>query len=83
MFEIMKTYGESFRVQWWKELFNVVFRIFDNMKLPEAQIEVIIIFILAFIFYENTVFSYLRKSVYSILLKFLIKDDHIFFSSNF
>ena len=40
MFEIMKTYGDSFRVQWWKELFNIVFRIFDNMKLPEAQIEV-------------------------------------------
>ena len=40
MFEIMKTYGESFRPQWWKELFNIVFRIFDNMKLPEAQIEV-------------------------------------------
>jgi brefeldin A-inhibited guanine nucleotide-exchange protein len=40
MFEIMKTYGESFKVQWWRELFNVVFRIFDNMKLPEAQIEV-------------------------------------------
>ncbi len=41
MFEIMKTYGDSFRPHWWKELFNIVFRIFDNMKLPEAQIEVI------------------------------------------
>ena len=41
MFEIMKTYGETFKIHWWKELFNVVFRIFDNMKLPEAQIEVI------------------------------------------
>ena len=40
MFEIMKTYGETFKSQWWKELFNIVFRIFDNMKLPEAQIEV-------------------------------------------
>lgn len=39
MFEMMKTYGESFKPQWWKELFNIVFRIFDNMKLPEAQIE--------------------------------------------
>jgi brefeldin A-inhibited guanine nucleotide-exchange protein len=41
MFEIMKTYGDSFKPQWWKELFNIVFRIFDNMKLPEAQIEVL------------------------------------------
>lgn len=40
MFEIMKTYGESFSSRWWKDLFNIVFRIFDNMKLPEAQIEV-------------------------------------------
>jgi brefeldin A-inhibited guanine nucleotide-exchange protein len=39
MFEIMKTYGESFKPQWWKELFNIVFRIFDNMKLPQGQIE--------------------------------------------
>ena len=37
MFEIMKTYGESFRVQWWKELFNIVFRIFDNMTGSSAR----------------------------------------------
>lgn len=42
MFEIMKTYGESFKQRWWKDVFNVVFRIFDNMKLPEAQVEVIL-----------------------------------------
>ena len=40
MFEIMKTYGESFTQSWWIELFNIVFRIFDNMKLPDTQIEV-------------------------------------------
>ncbi|CAF1498387.1 unnamed protein product [Adineta ricciae] len=39
MFEIMKTYGESFTQSWWIELFNIVFRIFDNMKLPDTQIE--------------------------------------------
>ncbi|CAF0873235.1 unnamed protein product [Didymodactylos carnosus] len=39
MFEIMKNYGESFTQNWWRELFNVVFRIFDNMKLPDTQIE--------------------------------------------
>lgn len=40
MFEIMKIYGETFKQNWWRELFNVVFRIFDNMKLPDTQIEV-------------------------------------------
>jgi brefeldin A-inhibited guanine nucleotide-exchange protein len=40
MFEIMKNYGETFRQNWWIELFNIVFRIFDNMKLPDTQIEV-------------------------------------------
>ena len=36
MFEIMKNYGESYSQNWWIELFNVVFRIFDNMKLPDT-----------------------------------------------
>jgi len=40
MFEIMKNYGENFTPNWWIELFNVVFRIFDNMKLPDTQVEV-------------------------------------------
>ncbi len=40
MFEIMKNYGDTYRQNWWIELFNVVFRIFDNMKLPDTQIEV-------------------------------------------
>ncbi|XP_013083903.2 brefeldin A-inhibited guanine nucleotide-exchange protein 1-like isoform X2 [Biomphalaria glabrata] len=39
MFEIMKTYGESFQSHWWKDLFKIVFRIFDVMKLPEQQNE--------------------------------------------
>ena len=36
----MKNYGQTFSQNWWRELFNVVFRIFDNMKLPDTQIEV-------------------------------------------
>ena len=40
MFEIMKSYGASFQQHWWHDLFRVVFRIFDNMKLPEQQTEV-------------------------------------------
>ncbi|XP_062316284.1 brefeldin A-inhibited guanine nucleotide-exchange protein 2 [Osmerus eperlanus] len=39
MFEIMKSYGASFQQHWWHDLFRIVFRIFDNMKLPEQQTE--------------------------------------------
>ncbi|CAH0546224.1 unnamed protein product [Brassicogethes aeneus] len=39
LFEIIKTYGDSFHPNWWKDLFKVLFRIFDNMKLPEKQTE--------------------------------------------
>jgi brefeldin A-inhibited guanine nucleotide-exchange protein len=40
MFEILKTYGEQLEQHWWKDLFRVIFRIFDNMKLPEQVSEV-------------------------------------------
>ena len=40
MFEIMKTYGESFQRHWWGDLFQIIFRIFDNLKLPEHLHEV-------------------------------------------
>ena len=40
MFEVIKTYGASFSSHWWKDLFRVVFRIFDNMKVPDALTEV-------------------------------------------
>uniref|UniRef100_A0A8B9LIY9 ADP-ribosylation factor guanine nucleotide-exchange factor 2 (brefeldin A-inhibited) n=1 Tax=Astyanax mexicanus TaxID=7994 RepID=A0A8B9LIY9_ASTMX len=39
MFEIMKSYGQTFEKHWWHDLFRIVFRIFDNMKLPEQQTE--------------------------------------------
>lgn len=39
LFEIVKTHGEAFKPHWWKDLFNILFRIFDNMKLPEHQTE--------------------------------------------
>lgn len=39
MFEIMKSYGHTFENHWWHDLFRIVFRIFDNMKLPEQQSE--------------------------------------------
>lgn len=39
LFEIVKNYGEAYKANWWKDLFNVLFRIFDNMKLPEQFTE--------------------------------------------
>lgn len=39
MFEIMKTYGNTFLQHWWRDVFKVVFRIFDNMKLPDRQVD--------------------------------------------
>lgn len=40
LFEIVKTHGDAFKPHWWKDLFQVLFRIFDNMKLPEQHTEV-------------------------------------------
>uniref|UniRef100_A0A0N5ABM5 DUF1981 domain-containing protein n=1 Tax=Syphacia muris TaxID=451379 RepID=A0A0N5ABM5_9BILA len=39
MFEIMKTYGNEFKNEWWKDIFQVAFRIFDVMKLAEENNE--------------------------------------------
>lgn len=40
LFEMIKNHGEAFKAHWWRDLFNILFRIFDNMKLPEVQTEV-------------------------------------------
>uniref|UniRef100_A0A8R1HNA7 SEC7 domain-containing protein n=1 Tax=Caenorhabditis japonica TaxID=281687 RepID=A0A8R1HNA7_CAEJA len=37
MFEIMKYHGEDFRPEWWKELFDIVFRIFDPSKMDDHR----------------------------------------------
>ncbi|XP_075224969.1 ADP ribosylation factor guanine nucleotide exchange factor Sec71 [Lycorma delicatula] len=39
LFEIVKTHGDAFKQHWWRDLFQVLFRIFDNMKLPEHYTE--------------------------------------------
>ncbi|KOX73316.1 Brefeldin A-inhibited guanine nucleotide-exchange protein 2 [Melipona quadrifasciata] len=39
LFDVVKTHGSSFKPHWWKDLFQVLFRIFDNMKLPEQHTE--------------------------------------------
>ncbi|KAL1128928.1 hypothetical protein AAG570_013462 [Ranatra chinensis] len=37
LFDIVKTHGAAFKPHWWCDLFQVLFRIFDNMKHPELQ----------------------------------------------
>ena len=36
LFELIKTHGENWEDRWWLDLFNVLFRVFDGLKLPEA-----------------------------------------------
>jgi brefeldin A-inhibited guanine nucleotide-exchange protein len=40
LFDILKTHGGSFRIAWWKDMFRIVFRIYDDLKQPEQQAEV-------------------------------------------
>ncbi|XP_035208978.1 brefeldin A-inhibited guanine nucleotide-exchange protein 1-like isoform X2 [Stegodyphus dumicola] len=37
MFEIVKTYGWLYKPNWWMDLFKIIFRIFDNMKLQQTE----------------------------------------------
>ncbi|XP_053209714.1 brefeldin A-inhibited guanine nucleotide-exchange protein 1-like [Panonychus citri] len=39
MFEIIKSYGDCFQKHWWNDLFKIIFRIFDNMKMSEGESE--------------------------------------------
>lgn len=39
MFEIIKSHGQTFRENWWADLFKIIFRIFDSLKLPGQQTE--------------------------------------------
>ena len=34
LFEMAKQYGSTFRSHWWKDLFKVIFRIFNQSLLP-------------------------------------------------
>ncbi|KJH41581.1 hypothetical protein DICVIV_12440 [Dictyocaulus viviparus] len=33
----MKSYGNEFRPEWWRDLFNIVFRIFDHAKMDQNR----------------------------------------------
>lgn len=46
LFELIKTHGTVFKLNWWKDLFNVLFRIFDNVKHQEHSVEVISFYLL-------------------------------------
>lgn len=37
MMDIMKSYGDSFLAQWWKDIFDVLNRVFDDNKLKTMQ----------------------------------------------
>ena len=39
MFDILKSYGEKFQAAWWKDLFQVIFRVFDDKKLQSMSSE--------------------------------------------
>ena len=39
MFDVMKAYGSHFQPAWWKDLFQVIFRIFDDKKLQSIVSE--------------------------------------------
>ena len=66
MFEIMKSYGHTFYKHWWKEIFKVVFRIFDSMKLPDQQIDWMEV---GFVFFPNSIIYF---QIYCILLLYTI-----------
>ena len=39
MFEIIKSNGDCFKEDWWMDLFRIISRIFDSMKLSDLQTE--------------------------------------------
>ena len=72
MFEIMKSYGHLFQPSWWGDLFNVVFRIFDNMKLPEAIVEVTLLLLHGMFLSGNWLLVY----TYIVLLCWVYSMSH-------
>ena len=40
LFEIMEKYGSEFKDEWWKDLFDIIFRIFDPSKIENHNSDV-------------------------------------------
>ncbi|KFD61658.1 hypothetical protein M514_11433 [Trichuris suis] len=89
LFEIVKTYGEEFRDEWWKDLFQVIFRIFDMMKLPEQQNEkaewmlttcnhALYAIVDVFTQYYNTLSSVILTDFYSLLVWTVQQSNRLF-----
>ncbi|CAG5091625.1 Oidioi.mRNA.OKI2018_I69.PAR.g13169.t1.cds [Oikopleura dioica] len=74
MFELIKSHGGNFKPNWWEDLFNVLFRVFDGLKLPEAveRREWMDTTCHHALFAVCDVFSY----YYSTLAPLLLKDMH-------
>lgn len=58
MFEIIKTYGREFRADWWNDLFNIIFRIFDFTKHHKQGNAVIVNFYLLMVTTHNIFCSF-------------------------
>jgi brefeldin A-inhibited guanine nucleotide-exchange protein len=39
LFELLKSYGHTFSDQNWADIFRILFRLFDDQKLPESPAE--------------------------------------------
>ncbi len=37
LFDVVKQYGHSYEASWWRDLFSVLFRLFDVVKLDQKQ----------------------------------------------
>ncbi len=40
LFDVLKAHGTQFRTQWWRDLFAIIFRIYDGHKQPDQVAEV-------------------------------------------
>lgn len=86
--QVVKNYGGSYSPHWWKDLFKILFRIFDNMKLPEQQTEASWLFLIDVLCCGAYVilFNKLNQEVFSnlyyiqillIILEYLWRSENI------
>lgn len=68
--QVVKNYGGSYSPHWWKDLFKILFRIFDNMKLPEQQTEASWLFLI-----WHFMFGYMYSFIQHVVIRRFL---HIF-----